>query len=364
MTVSKRGISYSVGGKGARLTKRADGRIQSTAHLAPGLSYTSTTHSHTRKQGAASRQNVGTSVSGAAQARAQAARTIIEATEFLTTFHHRDYPEATEPVVPPPAPVDQRAVARELSKQAAKDINWWHRFQRRHAKGEALASLPTVVTQREAQAASAHAEDLRAAQAAWNALMANDASAVVEAVTDAFRGYEVQTCALASDNPGHAAIALVYSGIEVIPEQKAGTTGTGRPTLVKRSQTERNTLYMQAMCSMIVDACRKAVAAAPRINELGVAMMRKTPIDIEPLYFGQFPGPSIREFTSTTDPVRAANTFAVEAFRTRGQAHEVVSLGEFTNVYARSLFDTLSQAARTGARDVEVHKTIEVSDPS
>jgi Protein of unknown function (DUF4236) len=40
MTVSKRGVSYSLGTKGARLTKRADGRVSSTLRVpGTGLSY-------------------------------------------------------------------------------------------------------------------------------------------------------------------------------------------------------------------------------------------------------------------------------------------------------------------------------------
>jgi Protein of unknown function (DUF4236) len=44
-TVSKSGISYSAGGKGARITKRADGRVQTTLSVPKtGVSYTTTQH--------------------------------------------------------------------------------------------------------------------------------------------------------------------------------------------------------------------------------------------------------------------------------------------------------------------------------
>lgn len=43
MTISKSGVGYSVGRNGLRVTKRADGRVQSTLGLpGTGLSYTST----------------------------------------------------------------------------------------------------------------------------------------------------------------------------------------------------------------------------------------------------------------------------------------------------------------------------------
>jgi hypothetical protein len=43
VTASKSGVSYSVGGKGARVTKRADGRVQTTLSVpGTGLRYTST----------------------------------------------------------------------------------------------------------------------------------------------------------------------------------------------------------------------------------------------------------------------------------------------------------------------------------
>lgn len=43
ITASKRGLSYSIGGKGVRLTRRADGSLQETATLPhTGISYVRT----------------------------------------------------------------------------------------------------------------------------------------------------------------------------------------------------------------------------------------------------------------------------------------------------------------------------------
>ena len=52
MTVSRGGIGYSVGGKGIRVTKRADGRIQTTVGLpGTGLSYSGVRSARTTGRG-------------------------------------------------------------------------------------------------------------------------------------------------------------------------------------------------------------------------------------------------------------------------------------------------------------------------
>src|SRR5215469_6025663 len=51
MTVSKSGVGYSVGGKGVRLTKRADGRVQRTVSLpGTGFGYTSISGSRSKAE--------------------------------------------------------------------------------------------------------------------------------------------------------------------------------------------------------------------------------------------------------------------------------------------------------------------------
>jgi hypothetical protein len=74
MTVSKSGVGYSVGGKGYRVTKRADGRIQQTASLpGTGIGYTSSVNSSKRSRRSQRGGGAGPSVRLEAQRRARAA---------------------------------------------------------------------------------------------------------------------------------------------------------------------------------------------------------------------------------------------------------------------------------------------------
>ena len=57
MTVSNKGVSSSVGVKGARVTKRADGKVQTTASIpGTGMSYTTTQGSAQKRQAEAEKK--------------------------------------------------------------------------------------------------------------------------------------------------------------------------------------------------------------------------------------------------------------------------------------------------------------------
>jgi hypothetical protein len=328
MTISKRGIGYSVGGKHLRVTKRADGRTQTTAHLAPGISYTASSHSgrgaRTTTSSHASRPRTGL-ITPAASLRAQQVDKIAEFTALITGLHRRPYPQATEPEISPPMLVDRTALAVALSRQAAAGIPQWRFGARRAARNAALATVPTVAAEQDATAQAAYAQRVGQGQAEWRALLANDPLAVKAALDAAFADdeFSVATMVFAA---GTAAIGLVYPGVDLIPESKPSTTAAGRPTLAKRTKTERNALYCEAISSAAIATVLKAHAAAPALTEVSVVVARHGGSGLEALYFGRFGAANMASFVPSQDPLSVMTAASIQGFATRGQAHDLVAI--------------------------------------
>jgi Protein of unknown function (DUF4236) len=327
MTISKRGIGYSVGGKHLRVTKRADGRTQTTAHVAPGLSYTSSSHRSGSAHTTTARRSYSTAgqITTAASVRSQQANQIAEFTTRITTLHTKPRPPATERYITAPLPVDRAALAVTLTREATSAIAWWRFGARRAAKRDALAGLPGVAAQQDAAAQAVYAEQVSQSAAEWRALMANDPATVEAALDAAFADHELSVVSMVFEM-GTAALALLYPGVDLIPESKPSTTAAGRPTLAKRTKTERNALYWQAISSATIAAVLKALAAAPALTDVSVVVARENGPALEALYLGHFSAARMANVQPDQDPVAVMAAACSQGLQTHGQTHELVSI--------------------------------------
>lgn len=360
MTISKRGIGYSLGGKRARITHRADGRSQSTAHIAPGLSYTSTSHKHrtkTRRASSTTKSRVTDTVPSAATQRADLATSIQHHIETITSYHHRAYAEVTGPIVVPPTSVNAVEVSKRMVKDSTRRFKRWEFSKRRKAKAEALSAVPARIAQLEVESTAENTRLVEKAQARWEGLVRNDPSVVQAAIREAFADYEVPTFVTVGQDE-KAAICIIYPSLEIIPEQKATTTGAGRLTVAKRSQTERNEVYLEAVSSLVVDASKRALAASPRLDQIGVAVFRATGASKgaatsvglpEPILYAEFPSADVRTFTALTNALQAVRDHAIEGFQIHGRTHEVESLGSFHGPYASLILEAERGGFDSGA---------------
>jgi hypothetical protein len=351
---SRSGIGYSVGGKALRVTKRADGRIQSTAHILPGLSYTSSTHrgrSSTRTT-----SNPGRSagqITASASLRSQQADNIAEFTALITSLHKQPYPPATQPQIPPPIPVDRAALGLALKRQSTTTISWWRISTRRTARKAALASVPSVAAEQDAAAQAAYIERVRQSESEWRSLLVNDPGSVEAALHAAFAHHEFPVATMVF-HVGNAAVGLIYPGLDIIPESKPSTTATGRPTVAKRTKTECNTLYAEAISSATIATVRKALAAAPALVEVSIVVARESGSGLEPLYFGRFTSANMVNFLTTQDPLAVITAASSQGLDTRGQTHEIVAItpvgdDELSAILTRTAHVLAQQRASTTA---------------
>jgi hypothetical protein len=61
----------------------------------------------------------------------------------------------------------------------------------------------------------------------------------------------------------------------IIPERKPARTPTGKPTLKKRTKTEINALYLQALGSNVLATVKEAFAVAPGTDVVQILAIRQ-----------------------------------------------------------------------------------------
>ena len=194
----------------------------------------------------------------------------------LVTWHLQDYEPVGPPAVPPPEPVDTRAVRKTL-KAAAFDgvplLDFRQRRQARSCLGEMLeAERARIEREREAR----HAEEERAAADVWSRWTANDPEIVLRALEAAFADNGTPAAPIDCSNEA-VTIVLLFPGVELIPEQKPALSPTGKPTLRKRTKGDVNDLYAAHVASSVLATVREAFAVAPGANEVKALAVRRDP---------------------------------------------------------------------------------------
>lgn len=207
------------------------------------------------------------------------------------------------PAAPAPTRVPIEPIARTLYEQAIIGIPVWNRAARKQAWALAMqqAAAHADLTFRDSQAyASAVSEWINSsleelwrrngtvaslvesrcaaeqahrqarydkltqnAQSDWDLLTANDPVRTRTSVDSALRRRKLDALVMLVDDEG----LVVYVQVEQIDDwiemAEPALTPSGRPTVKKRTKTQRNRLYEAAIASAVLAASRCAISAAP-----------------------------------------------------------------------------------------------------
>jgi hypothetical protein len=176
--------------------------------------------------------------------------------------------------LPPPEPVDPREVQRHLEDQGVADMPRLKLGERRAAKREVRANLDAEVrAETERRAAQARAEQ-DAANEQWARLQRNEPDTILGMLEAAFADNEAPAAPV-SCREDRVDIVMRWPEVDdVVPERKPAVTPTGRPTIHKRTKTERADLYLQALASHALVTVKEAFATCPGINQVGIAVVR------------------------------------------------------------------------------------------
>jgi hypothetical protein len=272
-----------------------------------------------------------------------------------------------------PQPVDLEALIAEEEKLALNDISLFRRGDRRQARTTARAAAEKHAEQMRAERAESVAaeqrrldgvwEDLQYRQAraslaatleherlaaeakaergrqqaeidaVWQQLMSNDPAVVIDALETAFADNNAPAtpidCVAAS---GTATVTMLFGHPDLVPERTPAFTSSGRPTLRKRSKSDRNDLYVNALASNVLATVKEGFAVAPGLTAMKILVVRRDPFQtggdqLVAVYAGMFS----RQMVASVkwQNIKPANLLDAPddwLLNLKGQADEVVPL--------------------------------------
>ncbi|OKI64362.1 DUF4236 domain-containing protein [Micromonospora sp. CB01531] len=277
---SSRGIRTSVGPRAARVHFGA-GRTGFSTGVGPVGFYTSlgggrrgnsrgrttSTASYQRQVAAQQRQAV------QAQ-RAEEARLLAQAFLRILELHRVDFPAASRPIAPEPAPPDRASIYKHYEHHALAGIGLFERGKRAQAKQQAAQWTEAEVQRqrdllREQQTGWQQYLDER-----WQQLCTNVPDVVLETLEEAFEDNEAPSAAVGVTSGEVSLVVLVPSVEQVVPERMPTTTQAGNLSLRKLPQRERADYYKLFVCGQVLVTVREAFAVAPGITTARVAVLR------------------------------------------------------------------------------------------
>jgi hypothetical protein len=189
--------------------------------------------------------------------------------------HRGEFPAVTPPVAPPPPPVDQDEIRKRLEQEALRGIGVLHHAARAAARQQAAEKSAAEIA-----AATAWYEEQRAHLQAdldqqWRQLLANDPDLIFETLTEAFDDNEAPA-AVASVDSGEVSVVVVVPGIDAIPERMPERTPAGNLSLKKLTKGVRNSFYAALVSGNVLVTVREAMAVAPGITWIRVAVIRRS----------------------------------------------------------------------------------------
>ncbi|MFU8876332.1 DUF4236 domain-containing protein [Micromonospora sp. SL4-19] len=277
---SSRGIRTSVGPRAARVHFGA-GRTGFSTGVGPVGFYTSLSggrrgSSAGRATSAASYQRqVAAQQRQAMQAqRVEEARSLAQAFLRILELHRVDFPAASRPIAPDPAPPDRAAIYQHYERHALAGIGFFERAKRAQAKQQAAQWTEAEVQRQWASLREQQKGWQQYLDERWQQLCANVSEVVLETLEEAFEDNEAPSAAIGVTGDEVSLVVLVPAVEHVVPERMPTTTQAGNLSLRKLPQRERADYYKLFVCGQVLVTVREAFAVAPGITTARVAVLR------------------------------------------------------------------------------------------
>lgn len=327
MSVSSRGVRTSLGNSTARVSF-GGGSTYTSARVA-GVRVSQYHSSPRTTLGQLERAN------NAATLDEQLAQ-LAEIERRLVTLHHESFAPAAPRAIPLPALTDITRRSRELQKLSVKGINIFKRAERREARAAAHATAIKEGHARDLLNAEAYKRELQEAQADWERLVGHDVPTVLTALEEAFADNGSESTCIdvgVEDGARYATVVVLFGPAAMVPDRTPGFTPTGRPTAKRRTKSERNALYVDALGSTVLATVREGFAVAPSLDSIRTVVLRRDPDASTPaefltaIYSASFDRAGAAQVDwRSVEPGQSLLTANQAEFRRRGAAADVVSL--------------------------------------
>jgi len=278
--------------------------------------------------------------------------------------------DAATPVAPEPEPVDRYELMRDFRKRRRQGIPFWRIRDQIQAAGEAdreaeeaadaialerqvaqkaeqrrldvlwselqqaraavAGDLPDRVAAEQERRQVAWAAKQQEHDEAWAKLQANVPEATLAALNHAFEDNEAPAAAIRCDGSRTVLLMRFPPPETIVPERKSARTPTGKKTLKKRTKTEINTLYVEALGSNVLATVKETLAVAPGTETVQLLVVRresdrKNTGELALVYVGDFDRATY-EGASPQEPGRAILLAPEAVFNLKGKTEQVVPL--------------------------------------
>ncbi|HEY0187969.1 MAG TPA: DUF4236 domain-containing protein [Cellulomonas sp.] len=297
ISASSRGVRTSIGTGKARVSF-GGGRTYTSAKVA-GIRVSQNTYSSGRTSTRVSAGGFSSGTSSSAPRRSATPRPSLAQLERasqadevrriecrLTSLHLEQFPRAAPERVPAPEPVPLDAVVKNYERAAVTGIGLFRFGARRAAKEQARLDAAAEAARVDARNQQIYHELLREAAEDWQRLIDHEPEAVIGAVDSAFADNASEsTCVDAGiddDGRRYATVVVVLGSVALVPEQVAALTPAGRPTVKKRTKTDRNAVYVRALASTVLATVCEALQTSPSSDEVRIVVLRRDPQAADP----------------------------------------------------------------------------------
>lgn len=275
------------------------------------------------------------------------------------------------PVAAPPEPVDRYALMREHRKRRRTGISIWQvRDRIEAAKAADIEAEQAALAEEERRAEAQRAEQARlddlweqlgrararvddelvlamagererreaerqAEQARldeeWRRLSHNEPEATIAALERAFADNEAPAAPIDCEGERTTVVMEFQSPEAIVPERKPARTPTGKPTLKKRTKTEVNRLYLEALGSNVLATVKEAFAVAPGTQVVQLLVIR-CEVDgdlagkLAAIYLGQFDRAHYEGASGSRDPSEALTQAPEATLKLKGRAEQVTPI--------------------------------------
>lgn len=183
----------------------------------------------------------------------------------------------------------QRRAAQEAEQRRLDGL--WSDLQR--ARAAVAEDLPERVAAEQERREVVRAAEQQELDNTWAKLQANDPEVTLPALKKAFADNDAPASALKC-NGDRATVVMRFSAPEaIVPERKPARTPTGKRTLKRRTKTEINSLYLEALGSSVLATVKETFAAAPGTEVVELVVVRpetdeKNNSQVTAIYAGEF----------------------------------------------------------------------------
>jgi hypothetical protein len=194
----------------------------------------------------------------------------------LATIHQAEFPPTSRPVPPPTQPIDEAGIRKRHVSAAKAASSALRRSERSAALDEARNAAAREIEELRDQ----HVRELERwqeqADAWWSAMLANEATTVLNALAGAFEDNEAAAAAVGVDED-EVTLLVVVPHTSLIPTERPISVSAEAQyaAMAPIAEVDRAALYMSLVTSYALVTVKEAFAVAPAIQAARIIAVRR-----------------------------------------------------------------------------------------